>query len=149
MKKILLFAAFAVALVGCGHQKNVSKTHKNAAVVETLPENINFSTSFRAFWDAFHKDTKGAKTLEKYVPSEAFQANPAVSNVNNVFVVSGYLTITSAFDQTAFEALGGTINPLDATTVTFKMPLTKLPEMIQLKGIESVEAAIRVHLRKQ
>ncbi len=83
------------------------------------------------------------------MPSEAFQANPAVSNVNNVFVVSGYLTITSEFDQTAFEALGGTINPLDATTVTFKMPLTKLPEMIQLKGIESVEAAIRVHLRKQ
>ncbi|MDD3478974.1 MAG: hypothetical protein PHI42_01100 [Paludibacteraceae bacterium] len=147
MKKILFLAAFAVALVGCGHQKHVSKTHKNGAVVETLPENINFSTSFRAFWDDFHKDTKGAKTLENYVPSEAFQANPAVSNVNNVFVVSGYLTITSEFDQTAFEALGGTINPLDATTVTFKMPLTKLPEMIQLKGIESVEAAIKVFRR--
>ena len=147
MKKILLFAAFAVALVGCGHQKNVSKTHKNAAVVETLPENINFSTSFRAFWDDFHKDTKGAKTLENYVPSEAFQKHPAVSNVNNVFVVSGYLTITSAFDQAAFEALGGTITTLDATTVTFKMPLTKLPEMIQLKGIESVEAAIKVFKR--
>ena len=67
MKKILFLAAFAVALVGCGHQKNVSKTHKTSAVVETLPENINFSTSFRAFWDDFHKDTKGAKTLENYV----------------------------------------------------------------------------------
>ena len=147
MKKILFLAAFAVALVGCGHQKNVSKTHKTSAVVETLPEHINFSTSFRAFWDDFHKDTKGAKTLENYVPSEAFQKHPAVSNVNNVFVVSGYLTITSAFDQAAFEALGGTINQLDAITVTFKMPLTKLPEMIQLQGIESVEAAIKVHRR--
>ena len=149
MKKILFLAAFAVALVGCGHQKNVSKTHKTSAVVETLPENINFSTSFRAFWDDFHKDTKGAKTLENYVPSEAFQEHPAISNVDSVFVVSGYLTITSAFDQAAFEALGGTLTQLDATTVTFKMPLTKLPEMIQLQGIESVEAAIRVHLRKQ
>ena len=147
MKKILFLAAFAMTLVGCGHQKNVSKTHKTSAVVETLPENINFSTSFRAFWDDFHKDTKGAKTLENYVPSEAFQKHPAVSNVNNVFVVSGYLTITSAFDQAAFEALGGTINQLDATTVTFKMPLTKLPEMIQLQGIESVEAAIKVYRR--
>ena len=147
MKKILFLAAFAVALVGCGHQKNVSKTHKTSAVVETLPENINFSTSFRAFWDDFHKDTKGAKTLENYVPSEAFQKHPAVSNVNNVFVVSGYLTITSAFDQAAFEALGGTLTQLDATTVTFKVPLTKLPEMIQLQGIESVEAAIKVHRR--
>ncbi|MCB9071337.1 MAG: hypothetical protein H6543_02565 [Prevotellaceae bacterium] len=147
MKKILFLAAFAVALVGCGHQKNVSKTHKTSAVVEILPENINFSTSFRAFWDDFYKDTKGAKTLENYVPSEAFQKHPAVSNVDNVFVVSGYLTITPAFDQAAFEALGGTINQLDATTVTFKMPLTRLPEMIQLKGIESVEAAIKVYRR--
>jgi len=147
MKKILFLAAFAVALVGCGHQKNVSKTHKTSAVVETLPENINFSTSFRAFWDDFHKDTKGAKTLENYVPSEAFQKHPAISIVDSVFVVSGYLTITSAFDQAAFEALGGTITTLDATTVTFKMPLTKLPEMIQLKGIESVEAAIKVFKR--
>lgn len=147
MKKILFLAAFAVALVGCGHQKNVSKTHKTSAVVEILPENINFSTSFRAFWDDFYKDTKGAKTLENYVPSEAFQKHPAVSNVDNVFVVSGYLTITPAFDQAAFEALGGTINQLDATTVTFKMPLTKLPEMIQLQGIESVEAAIKVYRR--
>lgn len=147
MKKILFLAAFAVALVGCGHQKNVSKTHKTSAVVETLPENINFSTSFRAFWDDFHKDTKGAKTLENYVPSEAFQKHPAISSVDSVFVVSGYLTITSAFDQAAFEALGGTITTLDATTVTFKMPLTKLPEMIQMKGIESVEAAIKVFKR--
>ena len=147
MKKILFLAAFAVALVGCGHQKNVSKTHKTSAVVETLPENINFSTSFRAFWDDFHKDTKGAKTLENYVPSEAFQKHPAISSVDSVFVVSGYLTITSEFDQAAFEALGGTITTLDATTVTFKMPLTKLPEMIQLKGIESVEAAIKVFKR--
>ena len=147
MKKILFLAAFAVALVGCGHQKNVSKTHKTSAVVETLPENINFSTSFRAFWDDFHKDTKGAKTLENYIPSEAFQKHPAISSVDSVFVVSGYLTITSAFDQAAFEALGGTITTLDATTVTFKMPLTKLPEMIQMKGIESVEAAIKVFKR--
>ena len=147
MKKILFLAAFAVALVGCGHQKNVSKTHKTSAVVETLPENINFSTSFRAFWDDFHKDTKGAKTLENYVPSEAFQTHPAITTVDDVFVVSGYLTITNEFDQSAFEALGGSINKLDETTVTFKMPLTKLPEMIELKGIESVEAAIKVFKR--
>lgn len=147
MKKILFLAAFAVALVGCGHQKNVSKTHKTSAVVETLPENINFSTSFRAFWDDFHKDTKGAKTLENYVPSEAFQKHHAISSIDSVFVVSGYLTITSSFDQAAFEALGGTLTQLDATTVTFKMPLTKLPEMIQLQGIESVEAAIKVFRR--
>lgn len=147
MKKILFLAAFAVALVGCGHQKNVSKTHKTSAVVETLPENINFSTSFRAFWDDFHKDTKGAKTLEKYTPSENFQTHPAITTVDDVFVVSGYLTITNEFDQSAFEALGGSINKLDETTVTFKMPLTKLPEMIELKGIESVEAAIKVFKR--
>ena len=149
MRKLVFLMMFAITFVGCGHQKNGATSTKKSAVVENLPSHINFSNSFRAFWDAFYKDTKGAKTLEKYVPSEAFQTNNAVSNVNNVFVVSGYLTITSEFDQTAFEALGGTINPLDATTVTFKMPLTKLPEMIQLKGIESVEAAISVHLRKQ
>lgn len=147
MKKILFFTAFAMILVGCGHQKNASKTHKTAAVVEILPEHINFSTSFRAFWDEFHKDTKGAETLEKYVPSNDFQKHPAVSNYNNVFVISGYLTISNDFDQAAFEALGGTFSQLDTTTGTFKMPLTKLPEMIQLKGINSVEAAIKVFKR--
>ncbi|HRS67980.1 MAG TPA: hypothetical protein P5564_05165 [Paludibacteraceae bacterium] len=148
MKKILFLTAFAMVLVGCGHQKSASKTHKTSTVVETLPEHINFSTSFRAFWDEFYKDTKGAKTLEKYVPSEAFQTNPAISNVNDVFVLSGYLTVTPEFDQTAFEALGGTLTQLDASTMTFTMPLTKLPEMIQLQGIESVEAAIKVFRRK-
>ena len=138
---------FAVTFFGCGHQKNVIKNNKTAAVVETLPNTINFSNSFRAFWDAFYKDTKGAKTLEDYVPSENFQTHPAITTIDNVFVVSGYLTITNEFNQTAFEALGGSINKLDETTVTFKMPLTKLPEMIQLKGIESVEAAIKVFKR--
>lgn len=147
MRKLVLLMMFAITFVGCGHQKNGATSTKKSAVVENLPSHINFSNSFRAFWNDFYKDTKGAKTLENYVPSEAFQKHPAISNVNNVFVVSGYLTITSAFDQAAFEALGGTITTLDATTVTFKMPLTKLPEMIQMKGIESVEAAIKVFKR--
>ena len=137
----------AITFVGCGHQKNVVESNKTAAVVETLPNTINFSNSFRAFWSDFYKDTKGAKTLEKYTPSENFQTHPAITTVDDVFVVSGYLTITNEFDQTAFEALGGSINKLDETTVTFKMPLTKLPEMIELKGIDSVEAAIKIFKR--
>lgn len=147
MRKLVLLMMFAITFVGCGHQKNGATSTKKSAVVENLPSHINFSNSFRAFWNDFYKDTKGAKTLENYVPSEAFQKHPAISNVDSVFVVSGYLTITSAFDQAAFEALGGTLTQLDATTVTFKMPLTKLPEMIQLQGIESVEAAIKVFRR--
>ena len=147
MRKLVLLMMFAITFVGCGHQKNGATSTKKSAVVENLPSHINFSNSFRAFWNDFYKDTKGAKTLENYVPSEAFQKHPAISSVDSVFVVSGYLTITSAFDQAAFEALGGTITTLDATTVTFKMPLTKLPEMIQLQGIESVEAAIKVYRR--
>ncbi|HKL96286.1 MAG TPA: hypothetical protein VJ856_03350 [Paludibacteraceae bacterium] len=147
MRKLVLLMMFAITFVGCGHQKNGATSTKKSAVVENLPSHINFSNSFRAFWNDFYKDTKGAKTLENYVPSEAFQKHPAISSVDSVFVVSGYLTITSAFDQAAFEALGGTITTLDATTVTFKMPLTKLPEMIQMKGIESVEAAIKVFKR--
>lgn len=147
MRKLVLLMMFAITFVGCGHQKNGATSTKKSAVVENLPSHINFSNSFRAFWNDFYKDTKGAKTLENYVPSEAFQKHPAISSVDSVFVVSGYLTITSAFDQAAFEALGGTITTLDATTVTFKMPLTKLPEMIQLQGIESVEAAIKVFKR--
>lgn len=147
MRKLVFLMMFAITFVGCGHQKNGATSTKKSAVVENLPSHINFSNSFRAFWNDFYKDTKGAKTLENYVPSEAFQKHPAISSVDSVFVVSGYLTITSAFDQAAFEALGGTITTLDATTVTFKMPLTKLPEMIQMKGIESVEAAIKVFKR--
>ena len=147
MRKLVFLMMFAITFVGCGHQKNGATSPKKSAVVENLPSHINFSNSFRAFWNDFYKDTKGAKTLENYVPSEAFQKHPAISSVDSVFVVSGYLTITSAFDQAAFEALGGTITTLDATTVTFKMPLTKLPEMIQMKGIESVEAAIKVFRR--
>lgn len=149
MRKLVFLMMFAITFVGCGHQKNGATSTKKSAVVENLPSHINFSNSFRAFWSDFYKDTKGAKTLEKYTPSENFQTHPAITTVDDVFVVSGYLTITNEFDQSAFEALGGSINKLDETTVTFKMPLTKLPEMIQLKGIDSVEAAIRVHLRKQ
>lgn len=120
MRKLVFLMMFAITFVGCGHQKNGATSTKKSAVVENLPSHINFSNSFRAFWNDFYKDTKGAKTLENYVPSEAFQKHPAISSVDSVFVVSGYLTITSAFDQAAFEALGGTITTLDATTVTFK-----------------------------
>lgn len=139
MKKIGLLCILAVALLSCAQQQKIAKE---------LPSNISFSTSFQSFWREFTTDIKGLKSLENYTPSKALMGNQSVSELHGTYYVSGYLTINESFDSKAFEALGGEINRIDTTTVTFKMPLRTLPEMLKLKGIESVEAAIRVFKRK-
>lgn len=144
----LLGIAGALFLCSCGTQKATNNATHHASIVGELPENINFSNSFRMFWDALVQDTKRVRSLDKYKPSDKLLENAAVSEHEGAYVVSGFLTTDDTFDEAAFVALGGTLNRIDSTTSTFKMPLKRLPDMWQVRGIVSVEAAQRVYLRK-
>lgn len=148
--KIACFVGAVCMLTACCAQKNA--TDQNAAchksAVGCLPAEIDFSNSFRMFWDAFVQDTKHIRSLDKYKPSGKLLQNAAVSEHNGEYIVSGFITTGDGFDENAFTALGGTLTKIDATTATFQMPLKHLPEMWQINGIESVEAATRIHLRK-
>ncbi len=144
----LLGVAGALFLCSCGTQKAANNATHHASIVGELPENINFSNSFRMFWDALVQDTKRVRSLDKYKPSDKLLENAAVSEHEGEYVVSGFLTTDDTFDEAAFVALGGTLNRIDSTTSTFKMPLKRLPDMWQVRGIVSVEAAQKVYLRK-
>ncbi len=144
----LLGVAGALFLCSCGTQKAANNAAHHASIVGELPENINFSNSFRMFWDALVQDTKRVRSLDKYKPSDKLLENAAVSEHEGEYVVSGFLTTDDTFDEAAFVALGGTLNRIDSTTSIFKMPLKRLPDMWQVRGIVSVEAAQRVYLRK-
>ncbi|MDY4512481.1 MAG: hypothetical protein SPE10_03385 [Paludibacteraceae bacterium] len=149
---ILAAAVIAISLIfsSCNCQKSASGTaNQTKSVIGALPTHITFSNSFRAFWDDFARDTRHVRNLDKYKPSDDFAATAPVALLDGAYVVSGYLTIDDTFDADAFKALGGEYNRIDATTATFKMPLKRLPEMWQIRGIVSVEAATRVHLRKR
>lgn len=149
---LLAAATIVISLIfsSCNCQKSASGAAAQAtSVIGELPTHITFSNSFRAFWDAFARDTRRVKTLTKYTPSDELIASAPLSLLGDEYAVSGYLTIDDTFDADAFTALGGEYNRIDATTATFKMPLKRLPEMWQIRGIVSVEAATRVHLRKR
>ncbi len=145
----MLSVAGALCVCGCGTQKAANNAARHASIVGELPENIDFSNSFRMFWDAFVQDTKRVRSLDKYTPSDKLLENAAVSEQEGEYVVSGFVTIDNTFDEAAFAALGGTLNRIDDTTATFQMPLKRLPNMWQVRGIVSVEAAQKVYLRKR
>ena len=145
-----LCAIGSLLVCGCGTQKKAAcNAARHASIVGELPEGINFSNSFRMFWDAFAQDTKRARSLDKYTPSDKLLANAAVAERDGEYVVSGFITTGADFDQAAFDALGGTLNRIDGTTATFQMPLKRLPDMWRVRGIVSVEAAQKVYLRKR
>lgn len=149
--KIACFVGAVCMLTACCAQKNA--TDQNAAchksAVGCLPAEIDFSNSFRMFWDAFVQDTKHIRSLDKYKPSGKLLQNAAVAERDGEYVVSGFITTGADFDQAAFDALGGTLNRIDDTTATFQMPLKRLPDMWRVRGIVSVEAAQKVYLRKR
>ncbi len=144
----LFGVAGALFLCSCGTQKSANNATRHTSIVGELPEGIDFSNSFRMFWDALVQDTKHVRSLDKYKPSDKLLENAAVSEYEGAYVVSGFLTTDNTFDEAAFAALGGTLNRIDSTTATFKMPLKRLPEMWQVRGIVSVEAAQKVYLRR-
>lgn len=145
-----LCAIGALLACGCGTQKTAAgNAARHTSIVGELPEGIDFSNSFRMFWDAFVQDTKRVRSLDKYTPSDKLLENAAVAERDGEYVVSGFVTTSADFDQAAFNALGGTLNRIDDTTATFQMPLKRLPDMWRVRGIVSVEAAQKVYLRKR
>ena len=73
MKKILFLAAFAVALVGCGHQKNVSKTHKTSAVVKHYQKISIFQHRSELFGTIFTKIPKAPKRSKTMFHQKLFK----------------------------------------------------------------------------
>ena len=151
-RKITLFACAICAVTAlfacsCSSQKKVTDKKAKTTILGELPTNIDFSNSFRLLWDQLTADTKHVRSLEKYKPSDEVLANAAISERDGAYFVSGWLTTNDQFDEAAFTALGGEVTRIDNTTATFRFPLKRLPEMWQVSGIVSVEAAQRVHIR--
>lgn len=143
---IMLFLA-GIFLIGCCAKKKSTSPVSTTKTTLTLPEKVSFSSGFMQFWNDLKKDLDDYD-INNYTPGEAFIQKYKLRKVDDIYIVSGFIKTKPDFEATSVEGLGGVIANYTETLNTFRIPLNKLPEMIWLEGIERVELATNIRIKR-
>ncbi len=135
MKKTILCVLVAVLTTACFTKKNVVEQRYS------LPNNVSYSDGFKAFVDELSMESVGIDSLENYVPSNMMKSKFNISENNGgVYEVKGFIqVIPMMFDAYQFEQLGGYLTFFADGIYQYRMPISNLRKMLDVKGLVQVD----------
>ncbi|WP_321518477.1 hypothetical protein [uncultured Bacteroides sp.] len=138
--KFLCCAVIAILLAGCSSYHKSIRTDNSQTM---LISKAQLSNSFKSFWKDLIEEANG-KSLEQYIPSQTLIERYSLREQNQHFLVSGFLHTDSTFNKTDVENLGGNVVTYSNKIKTFSVPIGKIPQFIQIKGIIYIEIGKKV-----
>jgi hypothetical protein len=138
--KSLCCAIITILLVGClSSHKSISADNSQT----TFMNEAKLSNSFSSFWKELTEEANG-KSLDHYIPSQKLIERYSLREQNKQFMISGFLHTDSTFNKTDIEELGGNVVEYSNKIKTFSVPIKKIPQFIQIKGIIYIEIGKKV-----
>lgn len=138
--KILCSAIVIISLAGCSSFRKSTST--DISQLSTISK-AKLSNSFSSFWKELTEEANG-KSLDHYIPSQKLIEHYSLREQNQQFLVSGFLHTDSTFNKADVENLGGNIVTYSNKIKTFSVPIKKIPQFIQIKGIIYIEMGKKV-----
>ncbi|MDB4498223.1 hypothetical protein N9251_02650 [Gammaproteobacteria bacterium] len=148
MQKILLVFAILILSLGCA-SRHLGDTKPPVA---ELPNTIQFSANYRMFWMELVELSQG-KPINKIKPSKQMMENYNIKKIDGYYIISGFIIVSDTFDVESLKKLGVELNPFSLTgpitssAYSYRAPISVMPKVYEVKGIESIELSQRVFLK--
>lgn len=141
MKKALLVIACLLAITA-----GVSAKGAKQPLPEELPSTPRFSNQFKIFWGDFvYEYNNGKKALKKFKPSKEMAEYYTLQKQGKKYLLTGYIqTQGNDFNEEEVSKMGIKVHKMIDGIYSFRCPLYLLPDLIQLKGMKTVEAGTQL-----
>ena len=148
MKKIysllIIFGVLVIPVVGQSGLKSISKKEGQAATATATKPSLSYSP--QSILLLLELDKIASENRKLSLADSSLIKRFGIFHIQDDFFVSAFLVINDQFNSNTISILGGSINSNSKSIVTVNVPVDKLGELTQIRGIDYIQIGERAEI---
>lgn len=142
----ILLLCFCVSLsTACQSMRTTARLNEPIDT-HILPLDVKASNGFRVFWSRLQGELKG-NDIKNFIPSKEFAEEFGLQLTNGRYYLSGILRVDSLFAPESVSSLEGSTSKYTDSIYTFRIPVQRLMDLLNVKGLERIENSTKVYMK--
>jgi hypothetical protein len=147
MRKIFWLTFAGIIFLSCSSFKD-SRQHVMQSGTNKIPDNVQASNRFRQFWDILAQSTENFTKLSSYLPTDKQTVDFNLKKRGKQYYVNGFLKTGIPLTEKQLAAFSGNINTYAPGMYGYSIPLSEIPQLIQLPALRYIDLSTKVFPRK-